>query len=138
MQIALSARLAAVVDRLPITPGSRILEIGCGPGAAARAVAERLDTGFVLAVDRSSTAIGRLRTTGASLIAAGRLGTRTVPIEDFVPEPGEPAFDFAFANRVGAFDGRHPEIETAALQAVSRALVEGGALYVDGRRHPRI
>lgn len=47
----LSSRLAAIVDALPLRPDSRVLEIGCGPGAAARAVAARLVTGHVLAID---------------------------------------------------------------------------------------
>ena len=58
--MALSARLAAVVDALPLRPDMRVLEIGCGPGAAARAVAERLTTGHVLAIDRH-IAGGRLQ-----------------------------------------------------------------------------
>jgi trans-aconitate methyltransferase len=39
------------VAALPLQPHFRILEIGCGPGAAARAVAARLTTGHILAVD---------------------------------------------------------------------------------------
>jgi protein-L-isoaspartate O-methyltransferase len=38
----LSPRLAAIVEALPLRPGLRVLEIGCGPGAAARAVARRI------------------------------------------------------------------------------------------------
>jgi cyclopropane fatty-acyl-phospholipid synthase-like methyltransferase len=57
----LSPRLAAIVDALPVRPDSRVLEIGCGPGAAARAVAARLTTGHILAVDRSATAVAQAR-----------------------------------------------------------------------------
>jgi protein-L-isoaspartate O-methyltransferase len=42
MPNALSPRLAAIVDALPLKPGMRVLEIGCGPGAAARVIARRL------------------------------------------------------------------------------------------------
>jgi cyclopropane fatty-acyl-phospholipid synthase-like methyltransferase len=38
----LSARLAEIVNALPLHPGIRVLEIGCGSGAAARAVAGRI------------------------------------------------------------------------------------------------
>jgi cyclopropane fatty-acyl-phospholipid synthase-like methyltransferase len=57
MPQALSARLAAIVDALPLRPGLRVLEIGCGPGAAAREIARRIGEGHVLAIDRSATAI---------------------------------------------------------------------------------
>ena len=55
--MGLSPRLAAIVDALPLRPDSRVLEIGCGPGAAARAVADRLTSGDILATDRSAKAI---------------------------------------------------------------------------------
>ena len=61
----LSPRLQAVVDALPLQPGSRVLEIGCGPGAAARAIANRLDTGHILAIDRSAKAIDQARANAA-------------------------------------------------------------------------
>ncbi|MER8437086.1 class I SAM-dependent methyltransferase [Mesorhizobium sp. M1312] len=32
----------------------RVLEIGCGPGAAAREIARRIGDGHVLAIDRSA------------------------------------------------------------------------------------
>ena len=51
----LSPRLQMIVDALPLLPGMRVLEIGCGPGAAARAVAGRVE--FVLGIDRSAKAI---------------------------------------------------------------------------------
>ena len=33
----LSDRLRAILEALPLRPGLRVLEIGCGPGALARA-----------------------------------------------------------------------------------------------------
>lgn len=53
----LSKRLSEIVDALPLKKGMRVLEIGCGPGAAAREVAKRIDHGQVLAIDRSAKAI---------------------------------------------------------------------------------
>ena len=52
MTTSTSPRLARVVAGLPRTPSSRVLEIGCGPGAAARAVAQRFVDGHILAIDR--------------------------------------------------------------------------------------
>ena len=69
MPTGISPRLQAIVDALPIGPASRVLEIGCGPGVAARAVAGRLRTGQVLATDRSATAIAQARRGSAEEIA---------------------------------------------------------------------
>jgi trans-aconitate methyltransferase len=132
MPKGLSARLAEIVDALPLTPDARVLEIGCGPGAAARAVAERLPMGYVLAIDRSPRAIAQARATSADLIAAGRMSVRCVAVEDFTLLAGEKPFDLAFAVRVGAFDGRHRRAGERALARLAVALGPGGRLFVDG------
>jgi SAM-dependent methyltransferase len=132
--VPLSPRLAALVDALPLEPHSRVLEIGCGPGAAARAVAARLDTGHVLAVDRSATAIAQASRACAAEIAAGRLSLRCAAVEDLVLEPGEAPFDLAFAARVGVLDGRHPD--AGARARIAAALTPTGRLFVDGREVP--
>ena len=128
----LSPRLQAIVDALPLTPRSRVLEIGSGPGAAARAVAGRVPHGHVLAIDRSERAIALARTGGSEEITAGRMSVRCVAIEDFTLAPGEEPFDIAFAIRVGALDGRHPKTGQRALARIAAALVTGGRLFVDG------
>ncbi len=129
----LSPRLAAVVDALPLGPGMRVIEIGCGPGAAARAVAEIVGPdGHVLAIDRSAKAIRQLSDGAADLIAAGRLTPRLVAAEKLELEFGEEPYDIAFAVRVGAFDGRHPDAGAKALERLSAALRPGGRLFIDG------
>ena len=133
---ALSPRLATIVDGLPLSPGLRVLEIGCGPGAAARAVAARVRPGHVLAVDRSATAVRQATQGCADEIAAGLLSVRQVAVEDLVLEPGEEPFDLAFAVRVGVLDGRHPARERRALERLAAALRPDGRLVVDGRDVP--
>lgn len=127
-----SARLAAVVDALPLQPHTRVLEIGCGPGAAARAVAARLVTGHVLAIDRSTKAIAQTQANAAQEISAGRMSVRHVAVEHFVLHPDEELFDLAFAVRVGALDGRHPTEGRQALEHIAAALKPGGRLLIDG------
>jgi cyclopropane fatty-acyl-phospholipid synthase-like methyltransferase len=131
--MALSARLAAAVDALPLRPDMRVLEVGCGPGAAARAVAERLTTGHILAIDRSATADAQAAAGASELIADGRLRVRQAAAEHFVAEPGEGPFDLVFAVRVGALDGRHPAAGRKAFARIAAALAPGGRLFVDGR-----
>ena len=132
MSQRLSPRLRAIVDALPLRPGLRVLEIGCGPGAAARAVADRIDHGFVLAIDRSATAIAQARAASATPIASGRLDFRQAAIEGFVLETDETPYDIAFAVRVGALDGRHPDAGERALLRIAAALRPDGRLFIDG------
>lgn len=128
----LSPRLASIVDALPLAPGIRVLEIGCGPGAAARAVAARIGDGFVLAIDRSSRAVFQAQTACAEEIESGRMEVRQAAIEQFELRPGEQPFDLAFAVRVGALDGRHPQLQGPALARIARALTPEGRLFIDG------
>ena len=128
----LSPRLQAVVDALPLRPDSRVLEIGCGPGAAARAVAARFTTGRILAIDRSAAAIAQASAAAADEIAAGGMEVRQVAAEEFVLQPGEAPYDLVFAVRVGALDGRHPKAGERALQRIALATTANARLFIDG------
>jgi SAM-dependent methyltransferase len=128
----LSPRLATIVDALPLTPQSRVLEIGCGPGAAARAIAGRLDTGHILAIDRSAKAVAQARTGSIDEIVSGRMSVRHVAAESFVLEPGDQPFDIVFAVRVGALDGRHPGASQKVMERIKEALAPGGRVFIDG------
>ncbi|MFJ6113781.1 methyltransferase domain-containing protein [Agrococcus sediminis] len=124
----LSPRLAAVLEALPLRPGMRVLEVGCGPGALARAMAERVGPdGYVLGVDRSPTSI-QAAERGSS---HGSLDFRVSTAEQFRLKGREQPFDLVVAIRVGALDGRHPELEAAAMAQLAAATVPGAALYID-------
>lgn len=111
-----------------------MLEIGCGTGAAARAVARRLDEGHILAIDRSAKAVTQARAASAAEIASGRMSVRHVAAESFVLEPDDQPFDIVFAVRVGALDGRHPEAGRQATERIEAALAPGGRVFIDGGR----
>ncbi|MBN9267149.1 MAG: class I SAM-dependent methyltransferase [Hyphomicrobium sp.] len=134
MMAAISARLAELVDALPLRSGVRVLEIGCGPGVAAREISRRIGNGYVLAIDRSATAIKQAIAGSGPEIASGRLGFIQCAAEGFELGKGEPRFDLAIAFRVGAFDGRHPEIEEMAIARVKAALKPKGRMFIDGGR----
>lgn len=104
----ISHRLATIVEALPLRPGLRVLEIGCGPGVAARAVLARVDGGHVFAIARSAKAIAQAVAGFARELATGQLEFRQIAAEEFVLLKGERPYDLAFAVRVGALDGRHP------------------------------
>ncbi|HXF47153.1 MAG TPA: class I SAM-dependent methyltransferase [Burkholderiaceae bacterium] len=130
MLAALSARLQAVLDALPLVPGLRVLEVGCGPGVLARAMATRVAPGgSVLGIDRSARAIAQARA-GSAAELAGTLSFRQVAVEDFALTDGEAPFDLIVAVRVGALDGRHPEAGVRAWPRLRAALAPGGRVFV--------
>jgi cyclopropane fatty-acyl-phospholipid synthase-like methyltransferase len=132
MDNKLSKRLTDIVAKLPLKDGLRILEIGCGPGAMAREIAKRIGSGHILAIDRSAKAIQQAIAGSNAEIETGALLFRQIPIEKFELEAKERPFDIAVAVRVGALDGRHPEIEKQALIKIAKALTKTGKLFIDG------
>ena len=128
----LSPRLTEIVNALPLCEGIRVLEIGCGPGVAAREIANRIGSGHILAIDRSATAIQMAVKNSQQEINSGRLSFRQVKVEDFELEEDEQPYDLAFAVRVGALDGRHPKVGQLALRRIAKALTKQGRLFIDG------
>jgi cyclopropane fatty-acyl-phospholipid synthase-like methyltransferase len=132
MENKLSKRLAGVVNALPLKDGIRVLEIGCGPGAMAREISRRIGNGHILAIDRSAKAIQQANTGSQAEIKSGTISFRQVAVENFELDPSEKPFDIAVAVRVGALDGRHPEIEKQSLAKITKALTKDGKLFIDG------
>lgn len=77
-------------------------------------------------MDRSKTAIAQARR------QSDDVEYLQSPIETFVLPRGMKKFDLAFAMRVGALDGRHPELQSEALRRIAAALKPGGRLFIDG------
>jgi SAM-dependent methyltransferase len=132
MKNKLSKRLNDIVLALPLKDRVRVLEIGCGPGAMAREMSEKINNGYILAIDRSSKAIQQAIAGSQEEISTGKLSFRQISIEKFELEPNEELFDIAIAIRVGALDGRHPDIEEQSLFNIAKALTRKGKLFIDG------
>jgi SAM-dependent methyltransferase len=113
---------AGVVDP---APSARVLEIGCGPGAAAELLCPRLPEGRMLAVDRSAVAVRRTTERNAAHVAAGVLEVRRSGLHDLAVPDG--SVDVAFTVNVNLFWTRDPAPELAVLRA---ALAPGGVLHV--------
>lgn len=126
----LSRRLRLIVDRLPLRPGLRVLEVGCGTGMLVREMALRMGEGYVLGIDRSATAIAKAQSIGVEGRRA-EIAFRCVAAEAFERLTDEAPFDIAVAVRVGAFDGRFPRLERLALPRVLAALAPSGLFFVD-------
>lgn len=128
----ISQRLLEIVNALPLKNGIRVIEIGCGTGVAAKEIANRIGNGKVLAIDRSTKAIEQAEKNAQTEIKNGTLQFIRAKIENFELTNNEQLYDIAFAVRVGALDGRHPEIEQEAMTKIAKALKTNGKLFVDG------
>ena len=129
---ALSPRLAAIVDALPLRPQSRVLERSAADPALPRERSQPGSwTGHILAIDRSASAIAQVRAAAADEIAAGRPSVRQTAVEDLILQPDEEPYNM-FAVRVGALDGRHPKAGKRALQRIAAATTVGARLFIDG------
>lgn len=120
---AVPDRIRWAVEVVAPGPAERVLEIGCGPGVAAALVCERLETGHLLAIDRSPVAVARATARNVVHLAAGRL----VVQESSVDSLEVSGMDKAFSVNVNVFWTRRPDRELAALH---RALRPGGELFV--------
>jgi ubiquinone/menaquinone biosynthesis C-methylase UbiE len=111
-----------VVDRLDLHPGDRVLEIGCGPGVAARTAARRVaPAGRVVAVDPSATVlrVARLLTDGTIRPVVWRLGSAELPVEDA-------SIDVAFTIN----SWHHWTDPQAAINELARVLAPGGRAVI--------
>jgi ubiquinone/menaquinone biosynthesis C-methylase UbiE len=109
----MSERLRAIVERLGVRPGDRVLEIGCGHGVAATFVCERVDGGRLTAVDRSPKMIAAAARRNAAHVEAGRAEFLVRRLEEL--DLGDRRFDKVLAVRVGLFH-REPERARALLE----------------------
>lgn len=121
-------RIHRAIDLLSLRGGDRLLELGCGPGAAAVGCAQRSDFATYLGIDRSPTAIAAARRAVATAELSddrrSRIAFHQVSIAAFVP--GTRRFDKIFAINVNLFwldAGR----ELAALRG---SLVHQGLLLL--------
>ena len=104
-----------------LTPGIRLLDIGCGPGAMAACMAAAVSPGDVYVVDIEPTQVERAK----SLAAERGVGNVIGRVGDFRDLPfDDEYFDVVHCNEVLAYI---PEIE-AALAEAKRVLKPGGIL----------
>ena len=128
-------RIAWAVDLMDPQPGDNVLEIGCGPGAAAELICARLTSGKLFAIDRSESGVDRTRRRCAKFIEAGRLTVRQIDLATLrVPVK---RLTKVFAFNVNLFWVRECADEVALLH--ERVLPGGGVfLYFDASRPEQV
>ncbi|HEX6812283.1 MAG TPA: methyltransferase domain-containing protein [Planctomycetota bacterium] len=110
-----------------ITPGQRVLDVGCGPGYAAFDLAQIVTgSGAVVGLDESESFVGHVREQ-ARTRGLPQLTARAADVQAFTTEHTGPApFDLAYARWVLCFV-RDPE---AVVKNVARVLRPGGSFVV--------
>jgi ubiquinone/menaquinone biosynthesis C-methylase UbiE len=122
-------RYRSVFDALGVGEGEEVLDVGCGTGGAARALAARFPgVGRVVGIDKSETMVAEAgaRTAAAAPEAAARVEFRVADAHR-LPFP-EASFDAAYALGVFEIVGE-PRV---ALSEMARVLRPGGRVVVNG------
>ena len=118
-------RIKWAVDLMDPQPSDSVLEIGCGPGAAAELICERLETGKLFAIDRSESGVDRTKRRNHTYVEAGRLTVRQIDLATLrVPVK---RLNKVFAFNVNLFWVRDCTDEMALLH---ERVVPGGAVYL--------
>ncbi|MDQ1740057.1 MAG: hypothetical protein QOE53_1709, partial [Pseudonocardiales bacterium] len=89
------ARNRWAVQLLDVQPTDRVIELGCGPGVAIAALADRAVRGLVVGLDHSQVMIGQAGRRNAAAIGAGRVRLIHAPVEHLPHSDGP--FDAALA-----------------------------------------
>jgi len=116
-----------VVDELGVTPDDRILEVGCGSGAASAIAASRATGGFVAAVDISPVMVAQARRRLRRAIAAGRAKVVEAPAEQL------PFEDASFTGAFAIFTLHHWSDPKQGLSEIRRVLRPGSRLVIAER-----
>lgn len=90
-----------VVGLLDLSEDARVLELGCGPGVALAAAADRLRGGSAVGVDHSAQVLRFARLRNRSAVAAGRVRLVRGAVEELLRED---ASSGATADLGGPFD----------------------------------
>ena len=102
-----------------------MLEIGCGPGAAAEVICAKLVKGKLMAIDRSESGVDRTKRRNAKYVEAGRLTVRQIDLATLrVPVK---RLDKVFAFNVNLFWVRACADEVALLH---ERVSPGGGVYL--------
>ncbi|HEX6872899.1 MAG TPA: class I SAM-dependent methyltransferase [Micromonosporaceae bacterium] len=118
------------VQTLAIQPSDRVLEIGCGRGAAIGLICPHLRDGTMTALDRSAAMVSLARSHNAEHVASGRA---RIELAAFGPEPlADQRFTKIFAINVSLFWAGTP---TEELNLVRRLLLPGGRFYLFYEQH---
>ena len=120
-------RIRWAVDLMDVQPHDHVLEIGCGPGAAAELICAKLvdGPGKLFAIDRSESGVDRTKRRNKKYVDAGKLTVRQIDLATLrVPVK---RLHKVFAFNVNLFWVRNCDDEVALLH---ERVLPGGAVYL--------
>jgi cyclopropane fatty-acyl-phospholipid synthase-like methyltransferase len=117
-------RITAAVEMLAVQTHDHLLEIGCGNGAAAALVCERLGDGRLVAIDRSEKQISLASQRNRTHLESGKLTLHVMALESAAL--GDSQFDKIFAINVNSFWLRYEK----PLVAIERLLKPDGIFFI--------
>jgi ubiquinone/menaquinone biosynthesis C-methylase UbiE len=124
LHAALAGEFAAIVGQLPLVGREYVLDAGCGDGFFSRLIAERLNTGCVVALDSSPAYLDVVRARSSEQIAAGRIGAVEGDVNSLPLETGSVDVVWS-AHSMQSYDDL-----PAVLAEFRRVLQPGGLLAV--------
>jgi len=123
-----------LLDRLPLTGGERVLDVGCGRGAVLLLTARRLTTGTAVGVDlwRTRDQTGNaVEATRRNAVAEGVVDRVELHTADMTAVPfADNSFDLVVSNVA-----IHNATSTASRDPAVRVLRPGGRLLIADLRH---
>ena len=106
-----------------LTPGTSLLDVGCGPGTITVDLARRVEPGLVVGIDREPAVI---EVAATSYPTAAHPNLRFVTADVYGLEFDDESFDVVFAHQVL----QHLTDPVAALREMRRVVRDGGLLAV--------
>ena len=122
--MAVAERIRWAVDLLDVEPDDRIVEVGCGAGVAATLIAERLQSGQLVAIDRSAKMVAQTQKRNQKFVDSGKLRVLRATIQD--ARPGAANFNKVLAINVNF--SLHEPLQD--LRAIRSWLNADGRLYL--------
>lgn len=124
MAKSIADRLTYAIEILEVNPSDRVLEIGCGQGAAASLICGSLEDGRFTAIDQSEKMIRAAEKLNAPYVSAGKARFLAAPLHE--ADLGQSRFNKIFAINVNLFWKK----AARELERIRELLLPGGTVYV--------